>query len=398
MNEKATATMYGNSFDYGNPANGIDTDAILQEVRTNISGFRDQRNEDYADFASGTTQRLDDMGVGGGFSDPGGLGEFLGGAAASGFYSPGASLGSYDDFMLSGNTAFDNIMSTAYNNYAEKKPDRDQDLQDLLKEISNFTYKAGEYARDPDTFELTNPGGVTDNAGVGSTLPSISSFYDPADYGQGGVGEKDYDFLKSEGYSDAQIKDYALTMEKRGYNFGKGLKDILNVPYGDNGTSALTDFGSQYPGEGEAGFVGPVQEGPADAEIEAIVNGTNNNAYGQELDSFDLAEPVRVRVPGFNKKDPAASLASFEELYGNKFGKDEYKAAIEDGQDPEKLAKRLLKYNEAGANIGDNVFKKMGYNVYDPSSGPGPVNYITSANTGTMFYPSSVENGVRRYF
>ena len=76
----------------------------------------------------------------------------------------------------------------------------------------------------------------------------------------------------------------------------------------------------------------------------------------------------------------------FKELYGNKFSKKDYDAAIAAGQNPEKIEKRLLEFNAAGANIGDRVFtNRMGYGTVDPSDGlMGP---FQQTSKGTMITP-----------
>ena len=101
-------------------------------------------------------------------------------------------------------------------------------------------------------------------------------------------------------------------------------------------------------------------------------------------------EIAALKVPKFKDKNDdkvQESLDMFKDLYGNKFSKKDYDAAIAAGQNPEKIEKRLMDFNAAGANIGDKVFtNRMGYSEV-PDGGAGLMGPFQETSQGTLISP-----------
>ena len=88
----------------------------------------------------------------------------------------------------------------------------------------------------------------------------------------------------------------------------------------------------------------PVEEGPATPEIRALM----------------------PRFKTGNDKKTERSLEKYKDLFGNKFSTADYNSLINQGVSEDRIQENLMAYNQAGGNVGDNVFNLMGYETIDP--------------------------------
>ena len=136
MSEKAIAAMYGNKFDYGNPSDTSFRDEIddaLSGARSAASGLAGTSLSTYNSLG---TPDLASAGVGN-------VSDFLDTA-----YTPylNDTTTDYATFMADTPQRIIDNLAAVDTAYEAGKPARTQSFQDLLKEVSDYTYEQGNYS------------------------------------------------------------------------------------------------------------------------------------------------------------------------------------------------------------------------------------------------------------
>ena len=121
------------------------------------------------------------------------------------------------------------------------------------------------------------------------TTPGFKSIaesgFNPADFGAQGLGMKDYDELKAQGYSDKAIKGYAKDMSGEGMNIGGKLQARLGLDGGIAANFNPADYGAQ--GLGMKDYEELTGRGYTDKQIKDYAGGAGVQIGGKLQEKFD---------------------------------------------------------------------------------------------------------------
>ena len=241
--------------------------------------------------------------------------------------------------------------------------------------LSSIPADQGSYTTSGTSF--TQTGSQSGSTNTTSTVPfqqqSVqASGYDPARFGEAGVGMEDLAELQRRGFNRDQISEYVDSARAQGLNVGDRVTDSLNLMHKQQGTlsGAIKDSGYNPADAGEAGFgFEDVKElssrGYGQQQIRDYVN------YLQSQKETGPAQTQSVQASGY---DPAAfgeagvGMQDLTELQRQGFNKAQISAYVDAARGQglnigERVQDSLAMMNKASTKSGD--IKDSGY---DPAA------------------------------
>ena len=224
-----------------------------------------------------------------------------------------------------------------------------------MKDTARRTLELGSYLSsipaDQGSYTTSGTSGTQTTTTTDGPVPfqqqSVqASDYDPARFGEAGVGMEDLAELQRRGFNRDQISDYVDSARAQGLNVGDRVQDSLNLMHKQQGTlsGAIKDSGYNPADAGEAGFgFEDVKElsgrGYGQQQIRDYVN------YLQSQKETGPAQTQSVQESGY---DPAAfgeagvGMKDLTELQRQGFNKSQISAYVDAARGQ-------------GLNIGDRV-------------------------------------------
>lgn len=211
-------------------------------------------------------------------------------------------------------------------------------------------------------------GDALSNAGVGDVGSFLAEAYTP------NVPTSTPSYSSFMADTPGRIQS-AITAKQTAYNAGQEdrmkdfqdlLKEVKTYSYGGSEYTPATD-----PGPGAASTAGA-----AEAEFKALM----------------------PKFKDGSDKKTENSLATYQDLFGNKFSMSDYNSLIDQGVKPSKIENNIMAYNAAGGKVGASVFNQFGYDVVKPKELAGSMgpyitnhkgNYVVPQSTGSSLFPGA---------